>query len=77
MKKAEKSSKSSVRHTRAIQVDRQKRPLVDNLTQDIEELFCSIVHPLTLMQCELFRQMGLRERTLTLPVDHFFAFHVS
>ena len=27
-----------------------------------------MVHPLTLLQCDLFRQMGLRERTLTLPV---------
>lgn len=68
MKNAEKKPKSSVRHTRAIQVDRQKRPLVDNLTEEIEELFCSMVHPLTLMQCDLFGQMGLRERTLTLPV---------
>lgn len=68
MKKTNQKSKSTVRHTRAIQADRQKRPLVDNLTADIEALFCSMVHPLTLMQCDLFRQMGLRERTLTLPV---------
>lgn len=27
-----------------------------------------MVHPLTLLQCDLFRQMGLRQRTLTLPV---------
>ena len=67
-KQKTKKSKSSVRHTRAIQVDRQKRPLVDNLAEDVEHLFRSIVHPLTLAQCELFRQMGLRERTLTLPV---------
>ncbi|MFZ1395346.1 MAG: IS4 family transposase, partial [Candidatus Promineifilaceae bacterium] len=31
-------------------------------------MFHSLVRPLTLSQCELFRQMGLRERTLTLPV---------
>ena len=67
-KQKTKNNKSSVRHTRAIQVDRQKRPLVDNLAEDVENLFRSIVHPLTLSQCELFRQMGLRERTLTLPV---------
>ena len=64
----QKTNKSSVRHTRAIQVDRQKRSLVDNLAEDVAKLFRSIVHPLTLSQCELFRQMGLRERTLTLPV---------
>jgi hypothetical protein len=68
MKKATQKSKSTVRHTRAIQADRQKRPLVDNLTAEIEALFHSLVHPLTLLQCDLFRQMGLRERTLTLPV---------
>jgi hypothetical protein len=68
MKKANQKSKSTVRHTRAIQADRQKRPLVDNLTAEIEALFHSLVHPLTLLQCDLFRQMGLRERTLTLPV---------
>lgn len=63
-----KTKRSSVRHTRAIQVDRQKRPLVNNLTEEVETLFNSIVHPLTLAQCNLFREMGLRERTLTLPV---------
>lgn len=68
MKKANQKPKSTVRHTRAIQADRQKRPLVDNLTPEVEALFHSLVHPLTLLQCDLFRQMGLRERTLTLPV---------
>lgn len=68
MKKANQKSKSTVRHTRAIQTDRQKRPLVDNLTAEVEALFRQMVHPLTLLQCDLFRQMGLRERTLTLPV---------
>ncbi len=68
MTKANSNSKSTVRHTRAIQADRQKRPLVDNLTAEVEALFHSLVHPLTLSQCDLFRQMGLRQRTLTLPV---------
>ncbi len=68
MTKANSNAKSTVRHTRAIQADRQKRPLVDNLTAEVEALFHSLVHPLTLSQCDLFRQMGLRERTLTLPV---------
>lgn len=60
--------RSSVRHTRAIQADRQRRSLVDNLTKEAENLFRNIVHPLTLAQSDLFREMGLRERTLTLPV---------
>ena len=68
MKKSNQKLKSSVRHTRAIQVDKQKRPLVDNLTGEVEALFRTLVHPLTLSQCDLFRQMGLRERTLSLPV---------
>ncbi len=68
MKKTNQISKSTIRHTRAIQADRQKRPLVDNLTAEVEALFRNMVHPLTLLQCDLFRQMGLRERTLTLPV---------
>lgn len=68
MKKRDQKSKSTVRHTRAIQADKQKRPLVDNLTDEVEALFRSLVHPLTLSQCDLFRQMGLRERTLSLPV---------
>jgi len=68
MKKTNQKPKSTVRHTRAIQADRQKRPLVDNLTAEVEALFRNMVHPLTLLQCDLFRQMGLREHTLTLPV---------
>ena len=66
--KKRKQKRSSVRHTRAIQTDRQKRPVVDNLPEHVEKLFKEIVHPLTLAQSELFREMGLRERTLTLPV---------
>jgi hypothetical protein len=68
MTRTTQKSKSTVRHTRAIQADRQKRPIVHNLTDEVEALFHSLVHPLTLSQCDLFRQMGLRERTLTLPV---------
>jgi hypothetical protein len=66
--KKEKKTRSTVRHTRAIAVDRQKRPIVDNITSEVEDIFRSIVHPLTLSQCDLFHSMGLRERTLTLPV---------
>jgi hypothetical protein len=66
--KKEHKTRSTVRHTRAIQVDRQKRPIVDNITTEVEDIFRSIVHPLTLAQCDLFRAMGLRERTLILPV---------
>lgn len=49
-------------------MDRLKRPVAENLPQHVEALFQEMVHPLTLAQSELFRQKGLRERTLTLPV---------
>ena len=65
---SKKRKKSSVRHTRAIQYDRAKRAGGDNLPAQVETVFKEIIHPLTLAQCELFRQMGVRERTLTLPV---------
>lgn len=57
-KPKQKTNKRSVRHPRAIQVDRQKRPLVDNIAEDGETLFRRIVHPLTLSPCDLFRQRG-------------------
>ncbi|VAW42641.1 hypothetical protein MNBD_CHLOROFLEXI01-5287 [hydrothermal vent metagenome] len=69
MKSDKKKRKSStVRHTRVIQFDKLKQPIVDNLPEHVEKLFKEFVHPLTLAQSEVFRQMGLRERTLTLPV---------
>lgn len=59
---------SSVRHTRAVQADRLKRPIAENLPEHVEQLFKEVVHPMTLAQTKLFSEMGLRERTLTLPV---------
>jgi DNA-binding transcriptional regulator YbjK len=63
-----KRTKSSVRHTRAIQLDRLKRPVADNLPKHVKTLFHEIVHPLTIAQAQHFHDLGLRERTLTLPV---------
>lgn len=61
-------SRSTVRHTRAIQYDRSKRlnsmPLDPPMTEHLTEL----IHPLTLGQVAYFHQLGLRERVLTLPV---------
>lgn len=69
MKKDEKrKKKSSVRHTRAIQRDRSKRPVVGAPDEQISERLHDIVHPSTLSQVAHFHQQGLRERTLTLPV---------
>jgi hypothetical protein len=59
---------SSVRHTRAIQRDRSKRPNVAPPDEQIAERLTEIVHPATLAQVALFHRLGLRERVLNLPV---------
>jgi hypothetical protein len=62
-----KKKPSSVRHTRSNQLARQSKqpsPPPDEVTSArIEE----IVHPATLAQISHYHQLGLRERTLTLP----------
>src|SRR5262249_44991692 len=58
----------SVRHTRAIQRDRVKRPLTAPLSGPVEHGLTEVIHPATLGQLDHFRQLGLRERVLTLPV---------
>lgn len=63
-----KKKASSVRHTRAIQRDRSKRPTVAPPAEQIAERLTEIVHPATLAQLDYYRQLGLRERILTLPV---------
>lgn len=64
----QKKKTSSVRHTRAIQRDRSKRPIVDPPEEQVAERLQEIIHPATLAQVAHFHQEGLRERTLTLPV---------
>jgi hypothetical protein len=59
---------SSVRHTRAIQRDRIKRPLAAPLSGPVEQGLTEVIHPATLAQVDHFHQLGLRERVLTLPV---------
>lgn len=60
--------KSSVRHTRAIQRDRSKRPTVGPSADLVEERLEELVHPALYNQVALFHALGLRERTLSLPV---------
>lgn len=60
--------KSSVRHTRAIQRDRQKHPSGEVTPEQIEALFEEVVHPATLEQVAEYKRRGHRERTLTLPI---------
>jgi hypothetical protein len=59
---------SSVRHTRAIQRDRNKRPNVSPPDEQITERLTEIIHPATLSQVAFFHRLGLRERVLNLPV---------
>ena len=57
-----------MRHTRAIQRDRSKRPPVGPPDEHIAERLTELIHPATLAQLDYYRQLGLRDRILTLPV---------
>jgi hypothetical protein len=57
-----------VRHTRAIQRDRSKRPEVAPPDEKVTERLTEIVHPATQAQIAYFHNLGLRERVLNLPV---------
>lgn len=59
---------SSVRHTRAIQRDRSKRPPVSPPAPEVEARLTELIHPLTLGQVAHYHDLGLRERVLSLPV---------
>lgn len=65
---SEKRKKSSVRHTRAIQRDQTKRPNSAPPDEKVEALLRQVIEPATFSQVAHFHQLGLRERTLTLPV---------
>lgn len=68
MSEKAKPKKSTVRHTRAIQRDRTKRPNTAPPDDQIEACLTAVVHPATLNQMAHFHELGLRERTLNLPV---------
>jgi len=59
---------SSVRHTRAIQRDRSKRSPAAPPDEEVQARLTEIIHPATLNQVAHFHELGLRERTLTLPI---------
>lgn len=63
-----KKKRSSVRHTRAIQRDRSKRPTVAPPDEQMAKHLTELIHPATLAQAAHFHQLGLRARLLTLPV---------
>src|SRR5215217_7155091 len=60
--------RSSVRHTRAIQRDRSKRPTVAPPDEQMAQHLTELIHPATLGQLAHFHELGLRARLLTLPV---------
>jgi len=67
-KKCEKRKKSSVKHTRSIQHDRSQRATGAPIEAAISDRLAEIVHPATLAQIGLYQALGLRARSLTLPV---------
>lgn len=60
--------RSSVRHTRAIQRDRSKRPTSAPPAEAVVARLTEIVHPATLAQVRYFHGLGLPARLLSLPV---------
>ncbi len=68
MSEKSKPKKSTVRHTRAIQRDRTKRPNTAPPDEQIEARLTDLVYPATLNQVAHFHDLGLRERLLNLPV---------
>src|SRR5712692_1359757 len=60
--------RSSVRHTRAIQRDRSKRPTVAPPDEQMAQHLTALIHPATLTQLVHYHELGLRARLLTLPV---------
>ena len=60
--------RNSVRHTRAIQRDRTRRPLGAPPAAAVVARLTEIVHPATLAQVSHFHGLGLRGRLLILPV---------
>lgn len=59
---------STVRHTRAIQLDRSKRPASAPPDEQIEARLKELIGPAIYAQMDAYRAMGLRHRILTLPV---------
>lgn len=66
--KTTKRKASSVRHTRAIALDRSKRANTAPPPQAIEQLLAEIVQPATFSLTRYYQELGLRWRSLTLPV---------
>lgn len=59
---------SSVRHTRAIQRDRSKRPSGVAPDEEVQARMEELIHPLLYTQQKIYANMGLRQRILNLPL---------
>lgn len=59
---------SSVRHTRAIQRDRSKRPVTAPPDEQISQRLTELIRPVTFSTVGFYYNLGLRERILTLPL---------
>ena len=67
--KLSKRKASTVRHTRAIQRDRSKRPVVAPPPEQVEARLKEVILPATRVEQDtIYRALGLRVRTLTLFV---------
>jgi hypothetical protein len=68
MAKKKKTKKSTVRHTQAVQRDRSKRPNVAPPDERIEQRMTELLVPAIEAQESRYKELGLRNRTLTLSV---------
>lgn len=67
-KAAKKQKRSTVRHTRAMQRDRSKRPIVAPPDEKISQRLAELLQPAIEAQKAFYKELGLRNRTLTLSV---------
>ena len=63
-----KKKKSTVRHTRAIQRDRSKRPIIAPPDEKIQQRLEGLLLPAIEAQKEFYKKLGLRSRLLPLSV---------
>jgi len=67
-KTRQKKNKSTVRHTRAIQRDRSKRPIIAPPDEKIQQRLEGLLLPAIEAQKEFYKELGLRSRLLPLSV---------
>lgn len=68
MAKKNLASSAAMHHNHAVQYDRMQRPTLPPPDPLIAARLSELVHPATYAQLNAFHDLGLRERSLTLPV---------